>query len=57
MLALRPGYDYAAEFEFGLSLILDALHPDEVEGSTRAIGQSVGAGGMFWLSRNRLVGS
>ncbi|MQA77174.1 MAG: TetR family transcriptional regulator [Streptosporangiales bacterium] len=28
--ALRPGYDYADEFEFGLSLILDALHPDEV---------------------------
>ena len=27
--ALKPGYDYAAEFEFGLSLILDALHPDE----------------------------
>jgi AcrR family transcriptional regulator len=27
---LRPGYDYADEFEFGLSLILDALHPDEV---------------------------
>lgn len=26
--ALRPGYDYADEFEFGLSLILDALHPD-----------------------------
>jgi AcrR family transcriptional regulator len=29
--ALRPGYDYADEFEFGLSLILDALHPDEVQ--------------------------
>jgi len=28
--ALRPGYDYGAEFEFGLSLLLDALHPDEV---------------------------
>lgn len=28
--ALRPGYDYADEFEFGLSLILDALHPDAV---------------------------
>ncbi|MFE5857523.1 TetR/AcrR family transcriptional regulator [Streptomyces sp. NPDC056500] len=28
--SLRPGYDYAEEFEFGLSLILDALHPDEV---------------------------
>jgi AcrR family transcriptional regulator len=28
--ALRPGYDYADEFEFGLALILDALHPDEV---------------------------
>ena len=26
--ALRPGYDYADEFEFGLSLILGALHPD-----------------------------
>ncbi|MGW5365772.1 TetR/AcrR family transcriptional regulator C-terminal domain-containing protein [Actinopolymorpha pittospori] len=28
--ALRPDYDYADEFEFGLSLILDALRPDEV---------------------------
>lgn len=27
--ALRPGYDYADEFGFGLNLILDALHPDE----------------------------
>lgn len=27
--ALKPGYNYADEFEFGLSLILDALHPDE----------------------------
>jgi AcrR family transcriptional regulator len=27
--ALRSGYDYGHEFEFGLSLILDALHPDE----------------------------
>ncbi|MEU5397780.1 TetR/AcrR family transcriptional regulator [Streptomyces sp. NPDC005963] len=27
--SLRSGYDYAEEFEFGLSLILDALHPDE----------------------------
>ncbi|MFF0451365.1 TetR/AcrR family transcriptional regulator [Streptomyces sp. NPDC004609] len=26
--ALQPGYDPADEFEFGLSLILDALHPD-----------------------------
>ncbi|KUO14327.1 TetR/AcrR family transcriptional regulator [Streptomyces dysideae] len=26
---LRPGYDYADEFTFGLTLILDALHPDE----------------------------
>lgn len=25
--ALRPGYDYADEFDFGLSLILDALRP------------------------------
>ncbi|QFU92778.1 TetR/AcrR family transcriptional regulator [Amycolatopsis sp. YIM 10] len=25
---LRPGYEYAGEFEFGLSLILDALRPD-----------------------------
>lgn len=31
--ALRPGYDYAAEFDFGLALILDALHPDEDQGS------------------------
>ncbi|MFE9258539.1 TetR/AcrR family transcriptional regulator [Streptomyces sp. NPDC006879] len=30
--ALRPGYDYADEFAFGLSLILDALHPDEAAG-------------------------
>lgn len=28
--ALRPGYDYAEEFGFGLSLILDALRPDEI---------------------------
>nr|WP_264932895.1 TetR/AcrR family transcriptional regulator [Streptomyces sp. A012304] len=28
--ALKPGYDYADEFEFGLGLILDALRPDEV---------------------------
>lgn len=28
--ALQPGYDYADEFEFGLTLILDALRPDEV---------------------------
>ncbi|MFC4858169.1 TetR/AcrR family transcriptional regulator [Actinophytocola glycyrrhizae] len=27
--AMRPGYDYGDEFEFGLTLILDALHPDE----------------------------
>ncbi|MGP4048408.1 TetR/AcrR family transcriptional regulator C-terminal domain-containing protein [Streptomyces sp. 2A115] len=26
---LKPGYDYADEFTFGLTLILDALHPDE----------------------------
>lgn len=29
--ALKPGYDYADEFTFGLGLILDALHPDEAE--------------------------
>lgn len=28
--ALQPDYDHADEFAFGLSLILDALHPDEV---------------------------
>ncbi|WP_246186750.1 TetR/AcrR family transcriptional regulator C-terminal domain-containing protein [Microlunatus speluncae] len=28
--ALRPGYDYAAEFDYGLDLILDALRPDEL---------------------------
>ncbi|WHT23209.1 TetR/AcrR family transcriptional regulator [Crossiella sp. CA-258035] len=26
--ALRPDYQYADEFDFGLELILDALHPD-----------------------------
>ncbi|MFI1013821.1 TetR/AcrR family transcriptional regulator [Streptomyces sp. NPDC020965] len=26
--ALKPGYDYADEFTFGLTLILDALRPD-----------------------------
>lgn len=26
--AMRPGYDYANEFNFGLDLLLDALHPD-----------------------------
>ncbi|MFD0318259.1 TetR/AcrR family transcriptional regulator [Streptomyces flavalbus] len=30
--ALKPGYDYADEFAFGLALILDALGPDEVPG-------------------------
>lgn len=29
--ALKPGYDYADEFTFGLTLILDALHPDETD--------------------------
>ncbi|WP_331767654.1 TetR/AcrR family transcriptional regulator [Embleya sp. NBC_00896] len=28
--ALEPGYDYADEFTFGLTLILDALRPDEI---------------------------
>ncbi|MFE6281817.1 TetR/AcrR family transcriptional regulator [Streptomyces sp. NPDC057877] len=27
--ALKPGYDYADEFVFGLGVILDALEPDE----------------------------
>ncbi|MCZ7414918.1 MULTISPECIES: TetR/AcrR family transcriptional regulator [unclassified Streptomyces] len=27
--ALKPGYDYAEEFTFGLALVLDALRPDE----------------------------
>ncbi|MFE9338250.1 TetR/AcrR family transcriptional regulator [Streptomyces sp. NPDC007063] len=31
--ALKPGYDYADEFTFGLTLILDALHPDETAGT------------------------
>ncbi|MBO8186473.1 TetR/AcrR family transcriptional regulator C-terminal domain-containing protein [Streptomyces sp. DW4-2] len=31
--ALKPGYDYADEFAFGLTLILDALHPDEATGT------------------------
>nr|WP_256363190.1 TetR/AcrR family transcriptional regulator C-terminal domain-containing protein [Streptomyces sp. TRM70350] len=26
---LKPGYDHADEFTFGLALVLDALHPDE----------------------------
>ena len=26
---LTPGYDYADEFAFGLTLVLDALHPDQ----------------------------
>ncbi|WAU82679.1 TetR/AcrR family transcriptional regulator [Streptomyces sp. Qhu-G9] len=30
---LKPGYDYADEFVFGLTLILDALHPDETAGN------------------------
>ncbi|MFH8499721.1 TetR/AcrR family transcriptional regulator [Streptomyces coeruleorubidus] len=30
---LKPGYDYAGEFAFGLTLILDALHPDEAVGA------------------------
>jgi hypothetical protein len=28
--ARRPDHDYAGEFDLGLSMILDALHPDEV---------------------------
>lgn len=28
--ALQPGYDYAAEFDHGLDLVLGALSPDEV---------------------------
>ena len=28
--ALQPGYDYGDEFGWGLTLILDALHPDEL---------------------------
>ncbi|MEU3255094.1 TetR/AcrR family transcriptional regulator [Streptomyces sp. NPDC006997] len=31
--ALKPGYDYADEFTFGLTLILDALGPDEAPGT------------------------
>ncbi|MEV0175877.1 TetR/AcrR family transcriptional regulator [Streptomyces sp. NPDC050803] len=30
---LRPGYDYADEFTYGLTLILDALRPDETAGA------------------------
>ncbi|WP_165984866.1 TetR/AcrR family transcriptional regulator C-terminal domain-containing protein [Streptomyces sp. YIM 98790] len=33
--ALKPGYDYADEFAFGLGLILGALHPDEDPGAGR----------------------
>nr|WP_245991477.1 TetR/AcrR family transcriptional regulator [Streptomyces spongiicola] len=33
--ALKPGYDYADEFAFGLTLILDALHPDETGAPNR----------------------
>jgi AcrR family transcriptional regulator len=32
--AMKPGYDYADEFEFGLDLILDGLEP-VIEGPTR----------------------
>jgi AcrR family transcriptional regulator len=32
--AMKPGYDYADEFEFGLDLILDGLEP-VIEGATR----------------------
>ncbi|MCK8438637.1 TetR/AcrR family transcriptional regulator [Streptomyces sp. D2-8] len=35
---LKPGYDYADEFVFGLTLILDALHPDETAGAQRTGG-------------------
>ncbi|WP_433169579.1 TetR/AcrR family transcriptional regulator [Kribbella sp. CA-247076] len=30
--ALQPGYDYGDEFELGLSVVLDGLHPDEDHG-------------------------
>jgi AcrR family transcriptional regulator len=38
---LKPGYDYADEFAFGITLILDALHPDE---TASAQGQQEGPG-------------
>ncbi len=33
--ALQPGYRHADEFEFGLTLILDALRPDEPPGGSK----------------------
>ncbi|WP_415953999.1 TetR/AcrR family transcriptional regulator C-terminal domain-containing protein [Streptomyces sp. KLOTTS4A1] len=41
---LRPGYDYADEFAFGLTVILDALRPDEGAPAAHATG-APGAGG------------
>lgn len=37
---LKPGYDYADEFTFGLTLILDALHPDETAGTSAVVVES-----------------
>jgi len=33
--AMKPGYDYANEFEFGLDLILDGLERLRTEASSR----------------------
>lgn len=35
--ALKPGYDYGDEFTFGLTLILDALHPDETPSTPQSV--------------------
>ncbi|WTW97937.1 TetR/AcrR family transcriptional regulator [Streptomycetaceae bacterium NBC_01309] len=43
--ALKPGYDYADEFAFGLTLILDALHPDEAAGEVAGAAADDAAGG------------
>jgi len=32
--ALKPGYDYGDEFEYGLDLILDGLEPDRPKAAT-----------------------
>jgi hypothetical protein len=39
---LRPGYDYGAEFEFGLDLILDGL--EKASGAPGSAGLAVGRG-------------
>ncbi|WP_349307781.1 TetR/AcrR family transcriptional regulator C-terminal domain-containing protein [Streptomyces sp. HNM0645] len=55
--ALMPGYDYADEFTFGLTLILDALHPDETAGPDQTTpGNPPGRGSAASSAQRRQAG-